>query len=538
MSQDPSGFEILNSAHLNKSTAFSEAERDELGLRGLLPPAVCSQDNQLARVLENMRRKAFDIERFVFLQALQARNERLFYRLVIDHVEEVMPLIYTPTVGQACQEFAHIFRQPKGLYVSARDKGSIRKVLNNWPESDVKVVVVTDGERILGLGDLGANGMGIPVGKLSLYTALAGINPSQTLPIMLDVGTNNEPLREDPLYLGLNQPRVRGDEYSALVDELMESLVDAFPNCLIQFEDFATPNAYALLNRYQTTHLCFNDDIQGTAAVSLAGIYSASRVTGQPLAEMTIMFLGAGSAATGIGDLLVDALMQEGLSREAAQARLWFVDTGGLLVASRTQELLPHNLPYAHDHAELDFVEAIRTLQPNVLIGATGAPGTFTQEVIEAISSYQEVPVVFALSNPTARAECTAEEAYSWSQGRVLFSSGSPFDPVEFEGNMLRPGQGNNAYVFPGLGLGAVFACAKHIPSELFITAARTLADDVSEDLLAVGCLYPELKDIRNVSLNIATNVAEHAYELGLARRERPQDLKGDIAGSMFQPYY
>ncbi|MCL4169182.1 UNVERIFIED_CONTAM: hypothetical protein GTU68_017330, partial [Idotea baltica] len=348
----------------------------------------------------------------------------------MDNVEEVMPLIYTPTVGQACQEFAHIFRQPKGLYISSKDKGQIRSLLNNWPETDVKVVVVTDGERILGLGDLGANGMGIPIGKLSLYTALAGIEPSQTLPILLDVGTNNVELREDPLYLGLNQERVRGEDYSLLVDELMESLVDAFPESLVQFEDFATPNAYALLNRYKTSYLCFNDDIQGTAAVSLAGIYSAARVTGQAFSDMTIMFLGAGSAATGIGDLLVDALVQEGLSPEQARARLWFVDTEGLVVASRRDELLAHNLPYAHDHAPMSFVDAIAKLKPNVLIGATGAPGTFTKEVIEVISSYQDRPVVFALSNPTARAECTAEQAYEWSQGRILFASGSPFEPV------------------------------------------------------------------------------------------------------------
>jgi len=533
-----SGFALLHDAQFNKSTAFTEAERDAHGLRGLLPPAVCTQDDQLTRALENMRRKAYDIERFIYLQALQARNERLFFRLVIDNVKEVMPLIYTPTVGQACQEFAHIFRQPKGLYISSNDKGHVRDVLDNWPEKDVKVVVVTDGERILGLGDLGANGMGIPLGKLSLYTALAGIPPSQTLPIQLDVGTNNEALRDDPLYLGLNQSRVRGTEYTELVDELMGALVDAFPSCLIQFEDFATPNAYALLNSYKDSHLCFNDDIQGTAAVSLAGIYAATRVTGQSFSDMKFMFLGAGSAATGIGDLLVDALVQEGLTVDEARARLWFVDTGGLVVASREAELLPHNMPYAHEHTEMNFVESIRELQPNVLIGATGAPGTFTQEVIQTLGSYQERPVVFALSNPTARAECTAEQAYQWSEGRAIFSSGSPFDPVTYQGKIHRPGQGNNAYIFPGLGLGAVYAQPSHIPPELFLTSARALADEVSTELLEAGCLYPDLTDIRAVSLRIAVAVAKQAYDMGLTDSAEPANLAEEIAATMFDPTY
>ena len=533
-----SGFALLHDAQFNKSTAFTEEERDAHGLRGLLPPAVSTQDDQLTRALENMRRKAYDIERFIFLQALQARNERLFYRLVIDNVKEVMPLIYTPTVGQACQEFAHIFRQPKGLYISANDAGRVAEVLNNWPEKEVKVVVVTDGERILGLGDLGANGMGIPLGKLSLYSALAGIPPAETLPIQLDVGTNNEELRDDPLYLGLKQPRVRGTKYRELVDELMNALVDKFPSCLIQFEDFATPNAYALLNTYKDSHLCFNDDIQGTAAVSLAGIYAASRVTGRAFADMRIMFLGAGSAATGIGDLLVDALMQEGMSVEEARQRLWFVDTGGLVVASRRTELLAHNMPYAHDHPKLGFAEAVKELRPNVLIGATGAPGTFTKEVIESMCSYQDRPVVFALSNPTARAECTAEQAYEWSKGRAIFSSGSPFDPVDFRGEIRRPGQGNNAYIFPGLGLGAVYAQPSHIPPQLFLTSARTLADQVSQELLDSGCLYPELTDIRDVSLKIAVAVAKRAFAMGLTDKPEPDDIEQEIAASMFEPGY
>ena len=532
------GVSMLHDARLNKGTAFTLDERKKYGLHGLLPVAVSSQDDQLTRTLESMRRKAYDIERFIFLQALLGRNERLFYRLAVDHVEEVLPLIYTPTVGQACQEFAHIFRQPKGLYISAEDRGSVRSVIANWPEQDVRVVVITDGERILGLGDLGANGMGIPIGKLSLYTALAGIPPHQTLPIMLDVDTNNAELRADPLYLGLDQDRLRGAQYDELVEEVMTGLVDQFPGCLIQFEDFATPNAYALLERYKTSHLCFNDDIQGTAAVSLAGIYAATRVTGQPFADMKIMFLGAGSAATGIGDLIVQALVQEGLSLEQARRRLWFVDTEGLVVESRKDELLPHNLPYAHAHKQLGFVDAILELRPNVLIGATGAPGTFTEEVIKAISSYQARPVVFALSNPTSRAECTAEQAYNWSEGQVIFASGSPFEPVTYRDKTFRPGQGNNAYVFPGLGLGAIAAAASHMPAELFLVAARTLADELAQSSLDEGGLYPQLNTIRDVSLKIAVAVARRAFALGIAQRDEPEDLEQEIAASMYDPHY
>ena len=485
-----------------------------------------------------MRRKAFDIERFIYLQALQARNERLFFRLVIDHVQEVMPLIYTPTVGQACQEFAHIFRQPQGLYITARDRGRVRDIVRNWPQSEVKVVVVTDGERILGLGDLGANGMGIPIGKLSLYTALAGIPPEQTLPIMLDVGTENLELRNDPFYLGLNRDRLRGDQYLALVDELVDGLNEVFPGSLIQFEDFATPNAYALLNRYQQRCLCFNDDIQGTAAVALAGVYASGRLTGQPFCDLRFLFLGAGSAATGIGDLLVEALKAEGLDERAARERLWFVDLSGLVVAERRAELAPHNLPYAHERPRMSFLEAIDAVKPHVLIGATGAPGTFSQAVIERMTIHNERPVIFALSNPTARAECTAQEAYTWSGGRAIFSSGSPFEHVNYDGVEYRPGQGNNAYIFPGVGLGAVAIGARWIPPAMFLTAAASLAAQVSEEQLGFGSLYPPLGGIRTVSLNIAVAVAEEAYALGIATLPQPKDLRSVIAQTMYDPSY
>ena len=523
----------LRNPATTKSTAFTRAEREELKMRGLLPYAVTTLEEQKARVLENLRRKHYDIERYVFLTALQNRNETLFYRTVIDHIEEIMPLIYTPTVGQACREFAHIFRQSRGFYVTPEDKGQIRKMLDNWPEEDVRVIVITDGERILGLGDLGSNGMGISIGKLSLYTACAGIHPSQCLPVMLDVGTNNLEMREDPLYLGYPHPRLTGDAYTELVDEFMTAVRDKFPDVLVQFEDFLTPRAYGLLNRYRDDYLCFNDDIQGTAAVSLAGVMASTRATGKNFKDLKIMFLGAGSAATGIGDLMVTAFQAEGLSEAEARKRLWFVDLEGLVVSSRS-DLAPHNLPYAHDHKAMGFMEALDTIKPDVLIGATGAPGTFNEAVIRKMAEINTQPVVFALSNPTSRAECTAEQAYQWSDGRVIFSSGSPFSPVVLDdGSVRRPGQGNNAYVFPGIGLGAIAANAATLPDTVFLTAAKSLAGFVSDDDIAEGALYPRLNEIRTVSHNIAVAVAKHTHELGIARAPMPDDMETAVTNIM-----
>lgn len=531
------GYALMNNVASNKSTAFSKDERQQKGLRGLLPHAICSLDNQQDRVLENLRRKAFDIERYIYLMSLQDRNENLYYRTVIDHIEEIMPLIYTPTVGQACKEFASIFRVPRGFYITPEDRGDIRAILDNWPEDDVRVIVVTDGERILGLGDLGANGMGIPIGKLALYVACAGIHPHQCLPVMLDVGTNNLELREDPLYLGYPHKRIEGEEYRELVDEFVTAIQDKYPRVLLQFEDFLTPNAYSLLERYRERLLCFNDDIQGTAAVALAGVYASTRVTGVDFSELRIMFLGAGSAATGIGDLLVTALEEAGLSNADARRRLWFSTRKGLVVKGR-EGLAEHNLPYAHDHPQMGFLEAIREIKPHILIGATGNPGTFDEEIIATMAQLNERPAIFALSNPTSRAECTAQQAYEWSEGRAIFTSGSPFDGVEYEGRRLVPGQGNNAYVFPGVGLGAVACEASQINDAMFRVAAKALANMVSEENLTAGTLYPPLTRIRQVSLEIALAVAEQAYADGLAKRERPEDLRGFISGQMYEPGY
>ena len=534
---EPVGYDILNDASLNKGTAFTAAERETYKLRGLLPAAVSNMEVQIARSLGNLRRKAYDIERYVFMQGLQGRNERLFYRLIIDHIEEIMPIIYTPTVGQACKEFAHIFRHPRGFYITPGDRGQIRKMLGNWPESDVRLIVVTDGERILGLGDLGANGMGIPIGKLSLYSACAGIPPQQCLPVMLDVGTNNVELRNDPLYLGVTEARLTGVEYTALVEEFVHAVQDAYPRALIQFEDFLTPNAYGLLNTWRDRVLCFNDDIQGTAAVALAGLLASSRITGVGLPDLRIMFLGAGSAATGIADLIHVALCDAGLDHQQAVQRLWFVDHSGLVVKQRDY-LAPHKLPYAHDVPAAGLIEAIKTVKPHVLIGATGSPGTFTEEVVRLMAEINQRPVIFALSNPTSLSECTAVQAYEWSEGRAVFASGSPFPPVSYAGRSYRPGQGNNAYIFPGIGLGAIASQASRISDEMFLASAHALAEMVTEEDLHEGAIYPPLSDIRKVSHTIAVAVAEKAWQQGLARKIRPADLEQVIADSMYNPSY
>lgn len=531
------GFMALNSASINKGTAFSVEERQRYKLRGLLPPRVVSFEIQLERTLKNMRRKQDDIEKYVFLTALQARNEKLFYSLVINHIEEIMPLIYTPTVGQACKEYAHMFRRSRGMYITAEDKGEIKEVLENWPYRDIKIIVVTDGERILGLGDLGANGIGIPIGKLALYVACAGIMPHQCLPIMLDVGTNNVENLHDTYYLGLNQNRITGDAYNEFIDEFIQGVKKTFPAALVQFEDFLTPNAYSLLNKYRNKVLCFNDDIQGTAGVALAGIYASTRISGFKFKDMKIMFLGAGSAATGIADLLCYALQQEGLSENEARNRLWFVDIEGLLVKGR-KGLLPHNEPYLHEHEQLGFINAINEIKPNVLIGATGAPNTFTHDVVAAMSKVNDRPTIFALSNPTSRAECTAMEAYDWSQGKAIFASGSPFAPVNYGEKEFTPGQGNNVYIFPGIGLGAIISETSVITEDMFLTAAKILANQVSQEDLDKGMIYPPLNTIREVSYNIALAVAEHAYEGKTTKAKRPKDLEKKIRDYMYDPSY
>jgi malate dehydrogenase (oxaloacetate-decarboxylating)(NADP+) len=534
----PRGDVLLHDPLLNKGTAFTAAERQALGLRGLLPPNVHTIEEQLARVLDNYRHKTTDLERYIHLVSLQDRNETLFYRLVTDQIEEMMPIIYTPTVGQACQQWGHLFRRPRGLYISYQDRGQVAELLRAWPHPDVRVIVVTDGERILGLGDQGVGGMGIPVGKLSLYTACAGIDPSKTLPIMIDVGTENEGYRKDPLYLGLRQPRVRGEPYDAFLAEFVEAVKTVMPQALLQFEDFGNQNAFRLLERWRDRVCTFNDDIQGTAAVTLAGLYSALRLTGKKLREQTILFLGAGEAGIGIGDLIASAMVDEGATLEEARRRCWFVDTKGLVVKSRT-DLAVHKVRFAHDApGQPDLMAAVKALAPTALVGVSTMPRAFTREIVEAVSRQNERPMIFALSNPTSKAECTAEEAYRWSKGKAIYASGSPFPPCLLDGQTFVPGQGNNAYIFPGVGLGVVAARARHVTDRMFSAAARTLASLVGEDDLAVGRIYPALTRIREVSLRIGVAVAEVAWKDGLAGVPRPADPAALVKGEMWEPRY
>ncbi len=535
----PRGSALLNDPLLNKGTAFTEVERDTLGLRGLLPPRVFSIEEQVERVMGNFRRKDSALEKYIFLTTLQNRNETLFYRVVAENLEEMIPIIYTPTVGQACLEFGAIFRRPRGLYLSIRDKGHIAEMLSHWPINDVRMIVVTDGERILGLGDLGALGMGIPIGKLSLYTACAGVHPRYTLPITLDVGTNNEALRSDPFYIGIDQPRVRGAAYDEFLEEFVNAVARHFPRALLQWEDFGNTNAFRLLNHYRSKLCSFNDDIQGTAAVALAGLIGSLRISGNRLQDQRILFLGAGEAGTGIADLFVAAARDEGLSVEEARARCWFVDSQGLVVKSRLATLAEHKVHYAHEHAPVaTLAEAVEALRPTALIGVSGSAQAFTQPIVQRMAELNTHPVVFALSNPTSKAECTAEQAYTWSKGSAIFASGSPFAPVVLNGRTYVPGQGNNVYIFPGIGLGALCADASEVTDSMFLKAARTLAGLVTSDDLAQGRVFPSLTRIREVSLAIATAVAEDAYVAGLARRSRPNHLMADIEQRMFVPEY
>ncbi len=533
-----SGIELLQDPRWNKGTAFTGAERDKLGIRGLLPPRVLTMEEQTLRILENIRRKANDLDRYIFLIGLQDRNERLFYRTIIENIEEMMPLIYTPTVGEACAQFTRIYRRPRGMYISARDRGRIADVLRNWPEPEVGVVVVTDGERILGLGDLGANGMGIPIGKLSLYTACGGINPALCLPVTLDVGTNNESLLEDPIYIGLREWRLRGDAYDELVDEFVHAVQGVFPRAIIQFEDFANHNAFRFLEKYRHEVRMFNDDIQGTAAVTVAGLFSAMRITGGALKDQTIVFLGAGEAAVGIANLIVAAMEKDGVPPDNARRRCWFTDSKGLVVRSR-DNLQEHKRPYAHDHAFIHGLEdIIEDLRPTALIGVSGQPQTFREPVVRAMARINERPIIFALSNPTSKAECTAGQALGWSEGRAIFAGGSPFKPVTLGGRTHVIGQANNAYIFPGLGLGVLASGTTRIVDEMFYAAARALADQVSEDDLKTGCLFPPLRDIRAASAAIALRVAEVAYEKGLAESPRPDAPARRIQSMIYEPVY
>src|ERR1700756_4663053 len=533
----PRGLPLLRDPLLNKGTAFTETERDELGLRGFLPAHVLSMEEQVVRVLTNLRSLPNDLEKYIVLNSLNDLTEPLLFRVVCENIDEIQPLIYSPTVGLACQRFGLIFQRPRGMFISANDRGRIAELLGNWPHP-AKLMVVTDGERILGLGDLGANGMGIPVGKLSLYSACAGIHPELCLPVMLDVGTNNEEFLNDPYYIGLRQKRITGADYDEFVDEFMRAARAAFPGVLIQFEDFANHSAFRLLHKYRDQACVFNDDIQGTAAVALAGLFSALRVTGGKLSGQTLLFLGAGEAATGIADLVVSAMMAEGLSETDALHRNWLVDSRGLVVKGRAG-LSGHKLRYAHEQKEItDFLTAIETLKPTAIIGVAAVGGAFTPEVLRTMARLNARPIVFALSNPTSKAECSAEDAYRHTGGRALFACGSPFDPVKLDGKTFVPRQGNNSYIFPGVGLGAIASGSRLVTDEMFMAAAHTLANSVSEADLKQGSLYPSLPRIREVSAQIGAAVADVAYQRGLAKGPLPNDTIAFIQSQMYDPNY
>jgi malate dehydrogenase (oxaloacetate-decarboxylating)(NADP+) len=534
----PIGADLLHNAHLNRGSAFPLEQRAALRIEGLLPPVADTLQIQIARVHSQLAVLDNDLQKYLFLSDLQARNEVLFYAVLMSDPATFMPLVYTPTVGEACQKFDHIFRAPRGLYLPITAKGRLHELLANWPQPDVRFIVVTDGERILGLGDLGVGGMGIPVGKLALYTACAGVPPQLSLPITLDVGTNNTALLEDPLYLGLRQNRVRGAEYDAFIDEFVQAVQARFPKCCLQWEDFANINAVPILARYRDRICTYNDDIQGTAAVALAGIMAALRITKQKLTDQRFLFLGGGSAATGIAALISEAMGLEGLPIDQAHARNWLFDVNGLMIKSRT-DVADFQKPFAHDHAPIGtFVEAVEAIKPTAIIGVSTVPKLFNQAVIEAMARINERPIIFPYSNPTSRSECTAEEAYKWSDGRAIFASGSPFPPVQINGKTLIPGQGNNVYIFPAVGMAVLATEAKRVTEAMFIIAAKAVAEQVTEENLASGLIYPPTSNIFKASLHAAARIAEYVFDHDLARIPRPDDIEAHIRATAYQPVY
>ncbi|KAM4632692.1 NADP-dependent malic enzyme [Polymixia lowei] len=535
------GYDVTRNPHLNKGMAFSLEERLQLGIHGLLPPCFISQDVQLLRVLKNYEMKKDDLDRYVFLMGLQDRNEKLFYRVLTSDTERFMPIVYTPTVGLACQQYGLTFRRPRGLFLTIHDRGHVSTLLQSWPEKDIRAVCVTDGERILGLGDLGCYGMGIPVGKLALYTACGGMPPQQCLPVMLDVGTDNEGLLKDPLYIGLRHKRVRGQAYDDLLDEFMKAVTDRYGmDCLIQFEDFANVNAFRLLTKYRNKYCTFNDDIQGTAAVAVAGLLASLRVTKSKMCDHTIVFQGAGEAAMGIAELIAMAMEKEGLSKEECLKKIWMVDSKGLIVKGR-DHLTHEKERFAHEHPQMKKLEeVVQHLKPTAIIGVAAIAGAFTEQIIRDMASFNERPIIFALSNPTSKAECTAEQCYTITEGRGIFASGSPFDPVTLpDGKKLYPGQGNNAYVFPGVGLGVTACALRHVSDEIFLTTAEAIADMVTEEDLAEGRLYPPLNSIRDVSFKLAVKIMEYAYEHKMATlHPEPADKEALVRSLIYSTDY
>jgi len=541
-SKDMRGLAVIRDNTISKGQAFTIEERMVLGIHGLLAPAVRTPEDQVKMVLKNLKHWESALDKYIYLMGLQDRNERLFYRVIIENVETMMPIIYTPTVGLACQKYGLIFRKARGLFITIHDKGHIYDVICNWPETDVAAVCVTDGERILGLGDLGSYGMGIPVGKLALYTACAGIKPHQCLPITLDVGTNNDKLLDESVYIGLRQRRISGVEYDEFIDEFMSAIVSRYgQDVLIQFEDFGNANAFRFLAKYKNKYCTFNDDIQGTAGVTLSGLISSMRITGQSLKQQTVLFQGAGEAAIGIANLIVMAMEDEGSTTEEALSRIWMVDTRGLIVKDRPKGgITEHKARFAKDHEPVDsLADVVKTIKPTAIIGVAAVPGAFTEDIIRDMAAFNKQPIIFALSNPTSKAECTAEQAYTLTEGHCIFASGSPFDAVTLGDVTYHPGQGNNAYIFPGVAL-AVMACKmRHIPDTVFLRAAQRLASIVTDKDLSEGRVYPPLSDIRAVSIAIATDLVEFAYKNKIAfLYPEPEDKAAFIKSMLYSTEY
>ena len=532
------GIELLQDPSLNKSTAFTESEKEALGLVGLVPDVTETEDLQLQRVMLQLAEKPTDLERYIYLLNLLDHNETLFYRTVMSDPARFLPIVYDPTIGEACLKFGHIYRQARGMYLSMTRRGKVKQVLQNWPQKDVRFICVTDAGRILGLGDLGANGMGIPIGKLQLYTACAGVPPQYLLPMYLDAGTNNEQYLHDPLYLGMRKTRPRTEDLYSFVDEFMQAVQELFPKCCVHFEDWTGVDAVHLLQRYRDKYCVYNDDVQGTAGIVLAGMINAAKIKGAKLSDERYLFLGAGSAGIGLADLLCSAMVQEGLTLKDAQGHVYMFDINGLLETTRT-DLVDFQKPYAHKHAPTrDFVAAIDSIKPTTIIGVSTVGGTFTQKVIAAMSRINERPVVLALSNPTEHAECPPEQAYTWSNGKAIYAAGVQFPPVHFKGQTFLPGQANNFYIFPAIGM-AIFATqASRVTDEMFIEAARAVADQVPSDLLKQGLLYPLQSNILETEIQTAARVAKLVFDSGLARVQRPSDMVAFIRKHVYKPVY
>ncbi len=551
-SELPLSVRTLHDARQNLACGFTEAQREQLGLVGLLPDGYESLEVQLDRARLQFDAQGSDLAKYQYLSALQDRQERLFYALLRSDLDRYMPIVYTPTVGEACQKFGHILRRPKGMYLSVKRRGNLVKVLRNWPVKDVRIIVVTDGERILGLGDQGVCGMGIPVGKLALYTACAGVPPEVALPIVLDVGTNNESFLADPLYPGLKMPRMTGDAYFAFVDEFVAAVQEVFPKCCIQFEDFTNKHATPLLRRYRDTVCCFNDDIQGTASVAVAGLFGACRIVAKPMREQTLLFMGAGSAGVGIADLFVTQLMADGCSEREALARCWFVNSRGL-VHSNMPNLPDYLERYAHDVSHLtfpagalagvdsplkDLADVVETIRPTAIIGVSTVAHAFNERVVRAMARINARPIIFPLSNPTSKSECTADEAIRWSDGRAIVASGSPFAPLHYGGKLFVPGQGNNVYIYPAVGMAIYATQASRVTDSMFLRAAESLAAQTTEQDISVGLIYPPISSILHSSVEVAIAVARLIFQLGLARIEEPADIDQFVRSKVYDPSF